>query len=196
MFSRPKKGSSDVIAIDLKAVCRLTRDRIEHIQQQDVSPALIVARLADAYRDAELQPLPPAQVYELLDKLDEEGWRRLDLVVSVLVGDAVRSVLKKAKTRNDIVDQISNVFLPLVEKKRSVTLAMTSESPLRIEEFVRSLAAGLKAGIIGETPDQSIQRLARLDYERLLIDAELSRLSGKERSEYFVALHKAERGKW
>ena len=99
-------------------------------------------------------------------------------------------------TSADAIVQIKKAFLPLAKKKAAVTLALTSESPLRIEEFARQLAAMLNLSIKHESPEISAARLARLDSERLLIDAELSKLSGKECAAYVVAIHRAERGKW
>lgn len=189
----PRKQTN---TLDIKVVGHLVRERMERIQRKSVQPAIVIARLADTYRDLGLQPLPPKQVLSLLGELDDEGWRRLDLIVSVLSTEGPREALGTIKTQDDIAAQISQVFLPLVRKKRSVSMGLTSESPLRIEEFTRQLAAGLDVGIKGETAKQSLERLQRLDYERQLIDSELSKLSGKERTEYFIALHRAERGKW
>jgi hypothetical protein len=194
MFRRHKNDKAS--ALDLQAVGRMVRERMERIQRQSVQPALVIARLADSYRDVGIEPLPPTQVQAMLSKLDEEGWRRLDLIVSVMSSEAAGDALRNVKSQDEVAEQIKNVFLPLVKKKRSVALGMTSESPLRIEEFARQLAAGLNVRIKGETASESAKRLERLDYERLMIDSELSKLTGKERSDYFMALHRAERGKW
>jgi hypothetical protein len=130
----------------------------------------------------------------MLAELDVDGWRRFDLIVSIMAKEP--AIFVGVGTSSDGIAQIREAFLPIARKRLAVTLAMTSESPLRIEEFARQLAAKLNLGIKGETSETSAARLARLDSERLLIDAELSKLSGKERADYVLAIHRAERGKW
>jgi hypothetical protein len=189
-------GSKSTIerTLDLKSVGQAVRQRMERISVGSVEPDLVMARLADAYRNAGVQPPDPSKVRALLARLDREGWRRFDLIVSSMA--KAPAMFVDIATSTDALSQIKGAFLPLAQKKVAVTLAMTSESPLRIEEFARQLAAKLKLGIEGESIETSAARLARLDSERLLIDAELSKLSGKERSDYVVAIHRAERGKW
>jgi hypothetical protein len=128
-------------ALDLKLVGRALRQRMERISARTVEPDLVVARLADTYRDAGVSPPPPSKIRALLEGLDGEGWRRLDLIVSVLTEEP--AILADVATQTDAVAQIRRAFLPLAKKRAAVTLAMTSESPLRIEEFARQLAAKL-----------------------------------------------------
>src|SRR5258706_1297455 len=98
-----RKRNKDEDALDLKVIGRMVRERIERIQRQSMQPSLVLARLADAYRNVGVQPLPSAQVQNMLGVLDDEGWRRLDLIISILSNEAVGSALKDVSTQDDIV---------------------------------------------------------------------------------------------
>ena len=52
-----------------------------------------------------------------------------------------------------------------------------------MEELARRLLAGLGAAVAGETADESKNKLHRLDYGRLLAEAEQARRAAAERAE-------------
>jgi hypothetical protein len=98
-------------------------------------------------------------------------------------------------------EQIRTAFVGLARELPLLTMELLRQSELRIEEFARNFIARLGATVAGETPQQSRDRLHRLDYARLLEEAEQAKVSAEERMEYIRKLQeeqdkKTRRGKW
>jgi hypothetical protein len=165
----------------------------------DVEPDLIRARLADRYRDAQLIPLSPEDFDGLALGLDAEAWRRLALAVAALDGDAIRPALP-ALLRPPVEGQVRTAFVDFARSTGLMTLDLLRQSPHRVEEFTRLWLDRLGAAVVGETEKQSRERLARLDYARLLAEAERARQEAEGRMDYLrerqeQAARRARRGK-
>jgi hypothetical protein len=83
-----------------------------------------------------------------------------------------------------------------------LTLGLLGQSGLRVEELGRRLLAALGACVRGETAQASRNRLERLDYERLLAEAERAKQAAASRLEELRELQdrqeqsRPRRGKW
>jgi hypothetical protein len=170
-------------------------------------PDLVRARLADGLRDAGLLPLTPDEFDALAGGLDDEGWRRLAVLAGALDQEDVRAALpERAKARppadllaqgfagaldpNVVRGQLAELandhppaylltlgFIGVARTSPLLTLDVLGRSPLRVEEFARRLLAGLGLAVRGEAARASRERLERLDYGRLLAEAERARRS-------------------
>lgn len=192
IFSRRHSKSK----VNLKSLGQTIRERIDRSSQRTPSPALILARLGDLWRDAGWPLVDSDEVEQTFRNLDEDAWRRLDAVVTVFAAKELRDNLLVSQGPEPRIADIAKALLPLITKDRQVALSFENESPLRIEEFARQLVSEMGAEIEGETAKESETRLRRLDHQRLVIDAELNRLSGQAKVEYLRALQSADRGKW
>jgi hypothetical protein len=73
---------------------------------------------------------------------------------------------------------------------------------LRVEELARRLLAVLGASVVGESAEESKKTLHRLDYARLLAEAEQAKIAAAGRAEKLKKLQdeqeqrRARRGKW
>jgi hypothetical protein len=167
-----------------------------------IEPALVRAQLADHCRDAGLAPLLPEDFAERAHGLDAEAWRRLALAVYALDLPEVRSALKTVAGPSRLGEVLDSAFFGLARELPLLTLDLLQQSPLRIEEITRQFVARLGAAVQGETEMQSQQRLIRLDYARLLEQAERAKVSAEERVEYLRKLQEEQersrprRGKW
>jgi hypothetical protein len=167
-----------------------------------IEAELFRARLADGCRDAGVPPLLPEELDALVRELDEEAWRRLAVLTSALDLEAVRGVLGALAEVRPLAELVDAAFAGLTRRTPLLTLELLRQSRLRVEELARKFAAGLGAALAGESPQESRRQLERLDYERLLAQAERAKEAARERAERLRKLQdeqertRPRRGKW
>jgi hypothetical protein len=195
-------------------------------------PDLVRARLADGLRDAGLRPPTPDEFDALARGLDDESWRRLAVLAGAPDQEDVRAGLPELAKVRPPADLLAQGFAGALDPKAVsaeltelakscsaaylltlgfvgvarttplLTLDVLGRSPLRVEELARRLLAGLGLAVRGETARASRERLERLDYGRLLAEAERAREAAADRVEKLEKLqdeqekNRARRGKW
>jgi hypothetical protein len=165
-------------------------------------PELARARLADACRDAGVAPPTPEEFGDLAVGLDEEAPLRLAVFVAALDVAEVRAALRPLLAARPAAELVAAAFTGLARETPLLTPALVRESPLRAEELARRFVAALGAAVRGESADVSRKRLERLDYGRLLAEAERAQESAKERAAKLRQLQdeqekrRPRRGKW
>jgi hypothetical protein len=184
MFFSKKSRKADAPATTsaewkLPVVTQQLRELLPTLESADVERDLISARLADHYRDAGRDPGSHAEFVQLVRKFDPEAWRRMALVVGSLDHADIRSVL--TLSAQPVLRQIELGFVGVVKKTDALTLAILRQSEVRVEEFARHFAAQLGVNWHGETSEQSADRLQKIDYKRLLAEAEDAKKSAEER---------------
>ncbi len=163
---------------------------------------LVRARLADRCRDAGIKPLLPDEFNVMAGRLDEEAGRRLALLVSTLDLGGVREALAVLAVRWPLGELVRAAFTGVARETPLLTLPLLRQSPLRVEELARRFLAGLGASVQGESAAVSRQRLERLDYGRLLAEAERAKEAAADRIEHLRRLQEEQeqrrprRGKW
>jgi hypothetical protein len=194
---RRKKPDDGPAEVDVPALTAHLFAEAARLETAEPEPDLLRARLADACRDAGLDSPDPDVFAARADPLDADGRRRLALAVAACATPALRPALARAGA-----DAVLAGVAGLAEALTLLTASLLRQSGLRTEEFARHLAAGLNAGVKGETPEQSQARLERLDYARLLADAESAKQAAEARmAELRKRQEQAEarrtrRGKW
>jgi hypothetical protein len=146
-----------------------------------VDPDLLRARLADRCRDAALQPAPPDVVAAMLGELDTESLRRLALVTSALNLDEVRAAAPWRLAHGPIEERVRGCFVEFARGSDLLTMELLRQSPLRVGEFARKLLVVLGLRVAGESAEESRLRLERLDYGRLLAEAERAKEAAEPR---------------
>jgi hypothetical protein len=159
------------------------------------------ARLADQFRTANLLPVLPEEFDRAAARLDGEAQRRLAVLVALLDLDPVRAVLAQLAGTWAVSQIVSVVFTGLAEDTPLLTLEVLSQSEQRAEELARRFLATIRAGVVGESPEESKTRLHKLDYGRLLEEAEKARKAAADRAERLRQLQEQQerrgrRGKW
>jgi hypothetical protein len=189
-----KKGSPSV-AIG-KVVAEL-RERAAAVVVRGVEPELCRARLADGLREHQLAPMAAEELQALVADFDEGAWARLELVAALVSGAAMRPVWRSAERDGAA---LMREAVGAVKSKPLLTLELIHQSDLRAEELARAFLAALQVRIGGESEAQSNDRMERLDYERLLAQAELAKKQAESRMEELRKLQEqqqpARRGKW
>jgi hypothetical protein len=164
------------------------------VVDSDAAPALVRARLADAYRDAGLLPASSAP----FKSLGPGDWERLAILCCAL--PMVVPHLPALVGRKAVDTHVAEAFVAPARARGLLTREVLGRSPARIEELARAWIAGLGAGVDGETPRESKARLAQLDYAALLARVEKAKLSAEDRVKYLEELQAAQagvrRGKW
>lgn len=174
---------------------------LPHVLEQPVDRVLLHARLADAYRDEDHAPMPADAFLDATGQLSDEGWRRLWLLVGLLELPECRLSVTEL-IDDDAAQQVEHAFIGFAHEANLLTVATLRDSELRREELLRRFIMRLGAGVEGETIEQSLQRLERLDYGKLLGEAERARKIAQDRMAYLEKLQEAQdaarrpRGKW
>jgi hypothetical protein len=177
-------------------------DAVVRYAGRPVEPDLARAQFADHCRDAGLEPLLPEEFDVLTAGLDEEAWRRLAMLIGSLGLAGVRPALPALAARRPLAELAAVGFTGVARETPLLTLELLRQSPLRVEELARRFVAGLGAMVRGETAEVSRQRLDRLDYGRLLAEAELAKQAAADRMEQLRRLQEEQeanrprRGKW
>jgi hypothetical protein len=199
---RKAPWSRGQVAIDLASLEAALADAVPRLEGRAVEPALVRARLADGYRDGQVEPLPPTAFDARTAGLDAEAWRRLALAVSAVDLPPIRTALPKLLGEAGVARQVEEAFIGLAQATPLLMMELLRQSRLRVEEFARHFLARLGAEVVGETRQQSHERLERLDYGQLLAEADRARLSAEERLEHLRKLQdeqdqrRGQRGKW
>jgi len=199
LFKSRERPPAELDDVELRRLVGQSAQAYEH---REVEPALVRARLADGYRDAGLEPVLPEDFDAMTAHLTEESWRRLAIAVDTLEDDGVQQALPALKGAGSVADQVRAGFVDFAAGSDLLTLALVRQSRLRAEEFTRRFIASLGAAVEDETLQESRERLERIDYGRLLAEAEEARGSAEERLAYLKKLREeqekkfAPRGKW
>jgi hypothetical protein len=165
-------------------------------------PELVRARLADGCRDAGVDPPLPEEFDARANGLDDEAWNRLAVLALALELPDVRALLPVLAAARPLLELLDAGFIGVARRTPLLTLELLGRSALRVEELARRLLAGLGAAVQGESPRASRDRLDRLDYERLLAEAERATEAAQERLDELRRLqdqqeeNRARRGKW
>jgi hypothetical protein len=188
--------------IDLRELLPALAAAVATQAERHAVPDLVRARLADRCRDAAVVPLLPAEFDALVVGLDGEAWRRLALLVGALDLAGVRAALPALLEARPLSDLVAGAFVGLARATPLLTVELLRQGPLRVEELARKFIDRIGAAVKGEKARESRAQLYRLDYERLLAEAERARQAAAERMEQLRKLQDAQeakrprRGKW
>jgi hypothetical protein len=157
------------------------------LEKAPVDLELMRARLADFFRDLDCEPMDPDGFMRQASALDIESQRRFALAVGGLDDGKTRAVFTQAARSSSVPLAIALLF-DFAREQELLTMGLLIESPLRREELVRHFISRLGSPIAGESPEDSQDRLQRLDYRTLLAEAERAKLSAGDRLAYIKKL--------
>jgi hypothetical protein len=199
---KPPPAPPETKPVALATAVAAIKEAVQLLEHAEIDAVLLRAQLADHCRDADTAPLDHAAFAAVAAELDGEAWRRL-AALATLWDHPELGALVGAGVRRRGAGPSFGVMLAVVRGKRLLTMELLRMSALRVEELTRAGLAAFGIAIAGETPAQSAIALARLDYERLLAEAEKARKAAEGR---IAQLEKAQdeedkaraprRGKW
>ncbi|MDI3291116.1 hypothetical protein [Polyangium sp. 15x6] len=133
------------------------------------------AKLADLCRDLGIEPVDALELDPMAAGLDRGAIERLALLVLVLE----RRVIPERALKRIFEDRARTAaregLFDVARGSGLVTLDLLRGSPLRREELARRLLLGLGASVAGESMAEARAALERLDYGRLMAEAERAR---------------------
>lgn len=173
-------GRSGGVKFDLTAVQGLLADAVRRCGPADAE--LARARFADGCRDADILPPTLEEFDPLTANLDAEGWRRFAMLVAVFGWQTFREAVPQLSSGKTGAT-LAAAFAGLTAQTSLLTLEVLGQSELRVEELARRLIAAVGAGITGESPAESKTKAERLDYGRLLAEAEEAKTAAAGRAE-------------
>src|SRR5438552_2046569 len=94
---------------NLRTMAQRLSELAPALETKEIEPPLLQARLADHYRDLNLEPMPPLQFDRIVQGLDAESWRRLALAVGTLDHGEIRSTLAILTT--PVIEQVQVGFV-------------------------------------------------------------------------------------
>lgn len=175
LFGRPAGGKLDLAPVQARLA--------EAVRAAAPDPELTRARLADHCRNAGLFPILPEEHDRAAVGLDHEGQRRLAALVALFDFEPVRAAVAQLGSSCQTHQIVSAAFVGLALDTPLLTVEVLSQSEQRVEELARRFLAALRATVNGETADESKRRLQRLDYARLLAEADRARDAARERAD-------------
>jgi hypothetical protein len=190
------RGGSGAPSVDHGAlVVRLTHG-VAHWMGRSPEPELIRARLADGFRDSNLAPPTPEELDPQLTALDDEAWLRLGVMAFAFDLPDLRAALTTLATSRSPLGLLEGGFIHVARKTPLLKIELLGRSLVRAEELGRRMLSGLGAAVTGETPDESKERANRIDYERLLAEADRAKHAAQSRMEQLKKLQDERRGKF
>lgn len=167
--------------ISLPRLMDALRGALGELSADALDTDVVRAKLADICRGLSITPLDPLAFEQLTADLDRGAWDRMGLLVLVLESGAIGDSLGRALSGR----ARSAVRGGLIEASKGsplLTLELLRAAPLRLEELARRFILGLGASVEGEALVDSKRALERLDYSRLLAEADRAKRAAAERS--------------
>ncbi|MEM9073380.1 MAG: hypothetical protein AAGE52_33050 [Myxococcota bacterium] len=164
------------LQLPLKAVIHVLRGSLPRAQHESVDAALYRARFCDALRDRRMVVPSPQELDHAESSMDPASWRRLATVTSAIEDEAIGEAVSIAARLDEDPSRVwFEGFVGFAAGMDLHPLELLRESSHRLEEYARTWLLRVGVGVAGESSDQSIERLTRLDYARLLAEAERAR---------------------
>jgi len=202
IFDRFFPGKAARFEVPLGPVAAAMARAATLYETRDADAALVRARLADACRDASVDPMAPTRFDASARDLDAEAWRRLAALTVTLDAAELRAGVLGALQLSG-ADAVIASFVETAKHKPRLEMGVLCKSSLRVEELTRALLARIDVPVAGETREQSRVALERLDYERVLTLAEQAREAARARMENLKKAQEEDdkargprRGKW
>lgn len=189
-----KQGATKRAGIELNALGASMMSSLAFLEKGEVDLELLRARIADFFRDISRDPMDPDEIGQQASELDIESQRRLALVVNGFSDNEARSAFIRKIGPASAVEAVA-ILVGFARGHELLTVSLLLESPLRREEFVRHFVAQIGGEILGEDPADSAERLRRLDYRKLLEEADRARSSAEDRLAYLKKLQQEQESK-
>jgi hypothetical protein len=169
------------IPIDLAAFLEALRAAMGELDDAAIDADVVRAKLADICRSFGIEPLDPLELDSFTTSFDRGGWERMALLVLAAERGGLGEGLKRALSGR-VRSAVRGGFVEASRSSPLLTLELLRTAPLRLEELARRFVLGLGASVAGEELENTKRALERLDYGRLLAEADRAKRAAAERS--------------
>jgi hypothetical protein len=159
------------IPVHLPALIEGLRDVLADLEPSTLDADVVRAKLADVCRGFSLEPLDPLELDHLAAGFDRGAWERMGVLVLAMERGAVGEGLRRALSGR-VRGAVRGGLIEAAQGSPLLTLDLLRSAPLRLEELARRFVLGLGASIAGESVEASRKALERLDYGRLMAEAD------------------------
>ncbi|MDI1444185.1 hypothetical protein [Polyangium sp. 6x1] len=163
------------VPLDLAPILAALGQVLAELEPAALDVDVARAKLADLCRDLAIEPADPLELDPMATGLDRGGIERVALLVLVLERRAIPEPTLKRLFENRARTAAREGLFEVARSSGLVTLDLLRGSPLRREELARRLVLGLGASVAGESLAEARAALERLDYGRLMAEAERAR---------------------
>ncbi|MDC0744370.1 hypothetical protein [Polyangium mundeleinium] len=163
------------VPLDLAQILAALGQVLAEIEPAALDVDVARAKLADLCRDLAIEPVDPLELDPLAAGLDRSAIERLALLVLVLERRGIPEPALKRIFEGRARTAAREGIFDVARGSGLVTLDLLRGSPLRREELARRLILGLGASVAGESLAEARAALERLDYGRLMAEAERAR---------------------
>jgi hypothetical protein len=177
-----KRLVPESVPVDLGALMMAIGRVLGELDPAALDADVARAKIADRMRALDIEPLDPLEIDSLATGLDRGGWERVGLLALAVerggLAEAAQKRIFDGRTRTAVKDG----FVEAARATPLLTLELLRSGPLRVEELARRFVLGLGASILGEPLETSKKALERLDYGRLVAEAERAKKAAAERA--------------
>lgn len=170
--------------LEINSFAQFAFRHLDELQGNEIDMHLLRAQFADRCRDCSVMPVKPDEFGNIVEACEKENQKRIAISVHALSDDDTRTAAFLKRTGEQVIQS----FVQFSEQTRLLTTEILNDSALRREEFIRHFAAFFAAGISGESAEESKQRLERIDYRKLLAEAEKAKASAEDQLAYLRKL--------
>ncbi|MDI1482496.1 hypothetical protein [Polyangium sp. y55x31] len=163
------------VPIELAPILAAFAQVLAEIEPAALDVDVARAKLADLCRDLGIEPVDPLELDSIAAGLDRGAVERLALLVLVLERRVIPERALKRILEGRARTAAREGLFDVARASGLVTLDLLRQSPLRREELARRLVLGLGASVAGESLAEARAALERLDYGRLMAEAERAR---------------------
>ncbi|HVK63148.1 MAG TPA: hypothetical protein VM694_01670 [Polyangium sp.] len=163
------------VPLDLTQILAALGQVLAEIEPAALDVDVARAKLADLCRDLAIDPVDPLELDPLAAGLDRGAIERLALLVLVLERRVIPEPALKRIFEGRARTAAREGLFDVARGSGLVTLDLLRQSPLRREELAHRLILGLGASVAGESLAEARAALERLDYGRLMAEAERAR---------------------
>lgn len=167
--------------VDLAAFLEALRAALVEIDDATIDADVVRAKLADMCRGFGIEPLDPLELDSFTSGFDRGAWERMALLGLAAERGGLGDGLERALAGR-VRSAVRGGFVEASRSSPLLTLDLLRTAPLRLEELARRFILGLGASVAGEGLEVSKRALERLDYGRLLAEADRAKRAAAERT--------------
>ncbi len=134
----------------------------------DLEPPALAAWDAACRGKSGLEPATEEIAPTLRRALDEEGWKRLHLVVASLGDAAAWELVRQRAVEHGAGRVTSGLMVAFAAWTEKIRIAALLQNPFRVEEFARKWVDALGGRVQGESETKARKRLREVDSSRQL----------------------------
>jgi len=177
-----RRISPESVPVDLGALMAAIVRVLGELDPAALDADVARAKMADRLRALDIEPLDPLELDSLATGLERGAWERIGLLALAVERGGLAEPMQKRIFDGRVKTALKEGFVEAARSTPLLTIELLRSGPLRVEELSRRFVLGLGASVAGESLEASKKALERLDYGRLMAEAERAKKAAAERA--------------